>query len=127
MSACDTCRDPGACCQNFHVSRSFKPEQTKDEVRELLRKGEDGFGMPCDPLPFEPIRPACWYAYEGDDAAEPQWVEWTVSCPHLALGRCSIYEARPTLCRDFEPLSNVLCVEAPVPVHLITLVERKTE
>lgn len=127
MSACDTCRLPGACCVYFWHHRLYHPDQTRDEVRALMRKGEDGFGHECEPVPFDPIRPGGWYAHDGD--AEPGAVMWIVSCPKLIpeIGRCSIYDARPEVCRDFEPGSNQLCVEyVPKPEDFMPF-EKKDE
>lgn len=40
-----------------------------------------------------------------------QWETLWVTCSAIGEdGRCTIYETRPQLCRDFEPASDPLCV-----------------
>jgi Fe-S-cluster containining protein len=57
---------------------------------------------------FKPLRPAGVYHAEDETRDYQDWV-WT--CPKLAEdGRCTIYNDRPDMCRNFEPLSDGLCV-----------------
>jgi len=110
MNACDSCRDPGHCCRSFHIPRHFKPEQTREEIRELLRKGLDGFERKCESVPFEPLIRSNLYGEEG--ATEPYSVTWSFSCPMLKTdGRCGIYEDRPQVCRNYEAGTDQICIE----------------
>ncbi len=119
---CDNCSRPGRCCTGFHlpvtehartplealvVMATVSVGTTQDGRSVLLgpdwRGGHDGslasaeVGLPFMPLSLEP----------GGN-----WRWW---CPNLVDGRCSIYEARPTLCRQFVAGSNRLCVMHPSP------------
>jgi len=38
---------------------------------------------------------------------------WMFTCPLLVDGRCSDYDNRPELCRDYQPMSDLLCAEHP--------------
>ena len=94
MSACDTCRDPGACCKRLMLGGvTEKAFPTKLEAQAIAA------AWPFEPtgLPFIAVRPV-----DG---------HWVFTCPLLdwETGRCTEYETRPTLCRDFEPLSDPLC------------------
>lgn len=108
MSACATCPRPGACCVAFPLSLPLPRdyEQAKLEWQEWLAR--TGLNWP-----FELLRPL-------EDGAQREWqqylgagdkVIWRFTCPKLgADGRCTIYAERPQPCRDFEPLSDSLCV-----------------
>lgn len=126
MSACDSCRDPGHCCRAFNLNRHFKPEQTREEVQELIADGVDGFGNPCESVPFEPLIRGWFYGEEG--ATEPYSVMWTFSCPMLGDdGRCTIYEDRPQICRNYEPKRDMICIEFEPKPEDIEAYEKKGE
>lgn len=43
-----------------------------------------------------------------------------LSCPMLVRGRCSIYEARPMICRLFGVAQGISCPEGCKPIHELT-------
>ena len=105
---CDICRDPGACCRGFRlnvwISRGATPEEAGEQMRERTKEQVGA------PFPFEAIQPE---PPGSDDANESPWDFWKWSCPKLAPdGRCSIYENRPAVCRQFEAGSDKLCTMA---------------
>ena len=91
MSLCDTCMKPGACCQRLFLTgaggEAEAPKSFEAAEHFAMRSG----------LPFRPL-------YQTEAA----WHWW---CTALGSdGRCTIYENRPQLCRDFKPGSDPLCV-----------------
>lgn len=104
MSPCDTCSKPGACCQRFVLSPLFSPANWEhDAPRRLAEYG----------VPFFRVTEAV--RSPGDEM-----VGVRCSCDLLgADGRCTDYENRPGVCRDYQPLSDPLCVEfvgpSPIP------------
>ena len=123
MSICDSCRDPGHCCRSFRVSRYFKPETTRAEVKEHLLNGTDDFdeGTIYEVLPFDPlIRNGGFFAYPNE--VVPQSIQWSFSCPKLGEdGRCTIYDKRPQLCRSYEAKSDLICIETEVKTEDIEI------
>jgi Fe-S-cluster containining protein len=59
--------------------------------------------------PYEPLEVHSTYKTpEGEE-----YVTLYYRCPKLTdAGRCSIYDDRPSICREFVPASNQLCVFA---------------
>lgn len=41
-----------------------------------------------------------WYAMHGEVEGDRVFLE--CECKHLKLGKCSIYEDRPQMCKDYE-------------------------
>lgn len=109
MSLCDTCTSPGHCCRDLTLYRAGKGELVTvwDDVGPAAFTSEHKF-------PFEPIeRVGQWTAPadDGDGDAGRVYSAWRFRCTALGEdGRCTIYENRPQLCRDFEPASGPLCV-----------------
>lgn len=109
MSACDTCIKPGACCHDFFLNGRngglrFDEHDWKNQAQEKM----DFYGMPFLPLRVEPSK-------------DPNPVEGKVAvrftCPKVTPeGRCSIYEDRPKLCRDYQAGEDKLCVMYVEPV-----------
>lgn len=102
MSLCDKCWSPGACCKGFVLSGVDHQETTfwldEDVNAQIAAHG----------FPFE--LSSITKEYKDDETGRP-YGTIVVSCPKLdADGRCSIYEDRPALCRDFEPRHSPLCV-----------------
>ena len=102
MSLCDTCSVPGACCKRLKLSRANGDEFTYwswDDPIEALRET-------IGDHPFIPTgEPSVYMA----DAGEYRSTTWT--CTQLnGDGRCSIYDSRPQLCRDYQPGQDKLCV-----------------
>lgn len=108
MSSCDQCPRPGACCVAFPLSLPLPRAYA-----EAKQRWEDWQAANNSSWPFELLRPL-------EDSAQREWrqhlgagdeVIWRFTCPKLgADGRCTIYAERPQPCRDFEPLSDSLCV-----------------
>ena len=101
MSICDRCYAPGQCCRVMHLSSNGEPMTVwtdKDVATQAHDRG----------LPFEPIAPM--QTYIDPESGRPYAVfEWR--CTKLAAdGRCTIYADRPDVCRQFEALSDPLCV-----------------
>lgn len=97
MSLCDVCRNPGVCCKRLMlggVTEKAFPTKLDALVIAAARPFES------TGLPFLPVT-----VIEG---------HWLFTCPVLdwETGRCSDYENRPALCRNFEPGSDPLCAEA---------------
>lgn len=104
MSLCDTCRDPGACCRRmsfFSAQNGKMVEKTfwdLDHVLETLRQND---------LPMVPLSTEIHLTLAGND-----FISCLFTCGKLtSRGRCSIYETRPQMCRDFKPGSGPPCVE----------------
>lgn len=111
QSLCDRCLRPGSCCT---FTLNIKDGDTPLEALALMAtanpsdnfdhsKPDPNFGIG---LPFIPL------------ARRPSgtWIYW---CPHLIKGRCSIYETRPALCRQYSALQDRLCWHFdPTTAHL---------
>lgn len=117
---CATCREPGVCCRSFSLPHwRFSLSATREDVRDAIRDGRHvdavtGESKVFESLPFEPQRPASHYCRPGGH--EPIARSWEFSCPWLdERGRCSHYENRPSLCRNFLPSHGTLCIEFPGP------------
>ena len=100
--ACTFCTDPGRCCREFGLGRSFWEEDTEEDVRKWLDEEE---------LPFEPLRSGT--TKYVDDETGKRYVTWLYDCPKLEDGRCSIYEDRPYMCKKYQPARDGLCVFGP--------------
>lgn len=100
VSMCDRCLAPGHCCKELFLSNADGPftvwAGTANETME--RRGE----------PFRSLYRVDTFRTEGGALYETH--AWY--CPKLdkATGRCTIYDSRPQVCRDFEPMSGPLCV-----------------
>lgn len=101
MSLCDTCKAPGHCCRSLTLYGNDldSPDMSDDEAIAILEwfaeYEKETFGWE---VPFIP--------YGRDSVGAIKFM-----CPKLGDdGRCTIYETRPSTCRDFEPASGPLCV-----------------
>jgi Fe-S-cluster containining protein len=100
-SMCDRCYAPGACCRSLYLFRGDKPW--------TVWQGEADASMIEAGLPFRSRgRRAAWI--DGGTGRTYEAHLWDCSALDAATGRCSIYERRPQLCRDLEPLTTPLCV-----------------
>lgn len=102
---CNICPEPGRCCKRFAVYSNGDQEQTfwKDNWREDVKSEAVKRGFPFEPLEIRET-------YLDGESGE-EYVTVFLTCPKLTpAGRCSIYSARPALCKSFQPASNALCV-----------------
>lgn len=91
-SLCDTCMRPGACCFGFVLSG----QHWQTGLDMLVMVAQQG-------LPFVPL------------FRRPNGV-WKWWCPLLGKdGRCTEYDRRPYVCREFEPAQDPLCVHHVEP------------
>jgi len=109
MSLCDHCYAPGQCCKSMSLSNESGPLTTWAGDGEAERQMAE-YG-----LPFVPLDEPSWEGKITDEASEDfgrDYVQHRWRCTKLtADGRCSIYDDRPKLCREFEAgVSNMLCV-----------------
>jgi len=94
MSLCNICPDPGRCCREINISRKSNGES----LGKFDTATEANISMAVNNLPFVAI-------------PEKTGSHFMFSCPMLSgNGRCSIYEHRPKLCREYETASDGLCV-----------------
>lgn len=102
-SICDTCRDPGHCCRNFMLGSKFRIEDDRAFVQKQLKKWD---------LPFKPLRRDYFYSSKSSEL-EPDMCYWYFSCSKLKekTGRCTIYENRPKVCRNYKPKADLMCCE----------------
>jgi hypothetical protein len=112
VSACDTCRDPGACCAGFLLNGG-PPYPYDGSLSWWTIHEEDG---PLAPLvkmaqmwlPFVPMTKTT--TRYDDDGGVYEINLW--GCPLLGEdGRCTDYANRPELCDHYEPKSDALCAE----------------
>ena len=112
-SICDTCRDPGYCCRDFTINVVFPADMPRAEVQKHISEGTDPWDGSRDGelTPFmHPARIARRHAYRGQH--KPHGVTWAFNCDRLGKdGRCMQYEDRPTICRSYEPKTDLLCIE----------------
>lgn len=100
MSLCDLCKSPGQCCRKIYLYGAGldSPDITDLNVAETLTVYEEWEAEWGNQFPF--------VLFSRTAAGVPIF-----TCPKLGNdGRCTIYNERPILCRDFEPASNELCV-----------------
>lgn len=105
---CDNCRLPGRCCTGFGLNaHSLLEAKTPLHALVWLATAYTGAvsGRTMLGLPFLPL----W--------KEPRNGVWRFWCPLLTReGRCSDYENRPLLCRDYAPGSDQICaMHVPAP------------
>lgn len=104
MSLCDTCSNPGTCCHNFTINtRPIAADNWEAHATKIMQE----VGLPFLPISF----------HRHDANGNPYGITddeigyCRYSCPKLGVdGRCTIYENRPQLCRDYKPASDALCV-----------------
>ncbi len=109
MSACDTCSNPGHCCKDFVLHNgktgvAFPEGDWENRANAYIARHS---------LPFKALR--------IDNSQFHETLEGHVGvrymCPLLTPeGRCGDYENRPALCREYEPLSDRLCVMYVEPI-----------
>ena len=98
---CDRCQRPGRCCGGFVLNNGTWPIGARDmnaaSLKEALRNNpQQDVNGDIASLPFEPLR----------INSRGKWEFW---CTAWVKGRCSIYNHRPALCRDFKPYQDNLC------------------
>lgn len=105
--------DPGCseCCRHqvtvgyaewAHALAWIQRNLSREEQRAVVRRAEDLLGRPGGAI-------QTWMSLnglDGDSAAYRETVDDTFSntdtpCPFLVGGRCSIYQARPSICRAY--------------------------
>ena len=97
-SLCDKCFAPGQCCKRIHLKRNGQSW--------TVWKGKANSSMKKHGLPFRSLEVTGEWSDE-----DGTWQEHTWYCPKLGDdGRCTIYEDRPDICRNFEPRMDQLCV-----------------
>lgn len=70
---------------------------TAEEVqREILKNPQSNVNGDYETLRLHPL-------YQDTDG------KWTFWCDAWKHGRCSIYDHRPSMCRTYEPQSDILC------------------
>ncbi len=95
LCSCDGCWVPGHCCKGFQLG-----DTSLGTGLEVLAKCAE-FG-----LPFVPTGERVVYDEDGEGVTRAE-----MTCPLLDEdGRCSDYEHRPDLCREFVLASNYLCI-----------------
>ena len=98
MSACDFCFAPGRCCSGIKLNSGSWPGAHVDTVLLMY------VYLAASWRNTGPLMPL----YRKPNGA---WLFW---CPTLTReGRCGDYEHRPDLCRNYEPMSDGLCVLGP--------------
>lgn len=105
MSLCDTCKSPGACCKRISLSvveTGLEIYVWLDmPIEEQIAHRMGGFNG------FSPQS----IKEQWDDPSGRPYGSVYLQCDNLLPdGRCSIYDARPDLCRDYVPGSDKLCV-----------------
>lgn len=111
-SPCATCT--GACCgRNFgsvRVTREDIPRLPSDEhVKRYPTEVFSGYVGELIQVP-----------YDGPDAKEGE-----LCCPYLTRAGCSIYERRPTVCRDYSAWTCDIHSEDPEKVRLPVISSQK--
>ena len=92
---CNNCPKRGQCCKNFMLHAkaeqppwSFTSKDSKERVTSRLKKENLSFFIPTKK-----------YKYR-----------WLFKCSKISKnGRCTIYQSRPQLCKDFKIGEDVLC------------------
>lgn len=97
MSLCSICPRPGVCCEYFTLVASFWEDDTPEEIQKQV--GVDH---------FHPVRMGS--NVHLDPETGKRYGYWMFTCSKLKDGRCSIYDKRPSTCREFVPTTgNGLC------------------
>jgi Fe-S-cluster containining protein len=91
----DACTHPGACCRGFVLNHPFNEDDWQQQAKDLMEQVD---------LPF--MRPVRRFI-----TSETLWKNGVMfDCDRLgADGRCTDYENRPQLCRDYQAGEDPLC------------------
>ena len=98
---CEACLSPGHCCKKIHLSDTTGAlyiEGEQDPVEVVTRKIGQHW--------FKPLEECHSLEVEGVRRVDYLW-ECTALGPD---GRCTVYENRPQLCRDYVAGTDRLCV-----------------
>lgn len=101
---CEACMSPGACCTDLSLFRhdggQFVVWKSDDPVKELDKSiGRHWF------VPNQLIGE--WWSENHNDT----YVSYSWRCTALGEdGRCTVYDHRPLLCRNYREGSSPLCV-----------------
>ncbi len=109
MSWCDKCPKPGNCCKKMQISAPRNDGAGTEQVTFWLDEGPDAARayMKVAGLPFEPLEVLQVF----ETAEGRKYGNYSFTCPKLGDdGRCTIYENRPQLCRDYKAGQDPLCV-----------------
>lgn len=117
MSKCDTCALPGYCCRSIRLfGQRVTPLGFEVTFSDELDPAKALKAISVHDLPFVPVarretyQPADPPGWEGAPIS-PTRSTWTYSCPRLGEdGRCTDYDNRPWLCRQFAPEDDALCL-----------------
>lgn len=110
MSICNSCRTPGNCCKGFGLNLNIPKENWEYELDIRLKVNKIQFLVP---------RRAPFYDTEHT-------LGFQFDCSLLdSNGRCSNYESRPQMCKDYQPQQDPLCCEYTRTLKGIPIVERK--
>ena len=94
---CDLCHRKGSCCSGFHIS--YQAEGKRWAI------GRYWAPTPLHALVFSAERGMPFLLSISDEDGE-----WRFDCPLLGEdGRCTDYERRPQVCRNYEPGQDGLC------------------
>lgn len=99
MTLCAICPKPGNCCAGFglYPTFTFWLDRWRTDAKDYATARDFPFEAQIDQTYTDP-----------ETGREYVTVKW--NCPRLVDGRCSIYETRPQLCRDYIPGSCGICV-----------------
>jgi Fe-S-cluster containining protein len=111
MSLCDTCKRPGHCCSGFMLGGgSFPPARTREEAqaqidKQLMHRVDGTLQI----SPFELMYLENFLQADHVTGIKDWVAGWKMRCTKLVNGRCSIYDTRPQLCKDYAPATDSLC------------------
>lgn len=108
MSLCDSCYAPGQCCRDLSLFSEGHPVTVWADEDAAARLSEK-IGAHW----FVPVAASGEYVVPVDALEDAGRTYRTHRWGCRALGpdgRCTVYDDRPQLCRDFAPGSDPLCV-----------------
>lgn len=106
---CDVCSKPGACCDDFVLSLTTWADEG-DEGAIAMRDRRE--------LPFVLADGPIGGVFQSEEHGGRSYVQRRWRCPALSAGgRCTIYQSRPSPCRNYQSGSDALCVMWKAPAE----------
>lgn len=104
---CDVCSNPGACCDNFHLTITFWADEGDEGVLAERDRRQLPFVLATGPVAA---------VYQSEEHNGRSYVTRTWRCPAVSpSGRCTIYQSRPQPCMLYEAASDGLCAMYRAP------------